>query len=81
VSDEDKSAYKKLLLIAVLAIFAILLLFAIGTLFATYGCFDLYLRKITPIPEGCGNGNLSKFVLEFMGLVIGTLGAIKLLGQ
>lgn len=81
MSDDDKQAYKQLLLIAVLAIFAILLLFTIGALVATYGCFDLYLKKITPIPEGCGNGNLSKFVLEFVGIAVGVLGAIRLLGQ
>jgi hypothetical protein len=81
MSDDDKRTYKQLLLIAVLAIFGILYLVAFGTLYTVYGCFDLYLHKILPIPEGCGNGNMSKFVLEFVGITVGVLGAIRLLGQ
>jgi hypothetical protein len=79
MSDDDKKTYKQLTLIAVLAICAILLMFAVGTLFATYGCYELYFKKL-PVPEGCGNGSLSKFVLEFLGIAVGVLGAIKLLG-
>lgn len=81
MSDEDKTAYKQLLLIAVLAIFGILFLVAIGTLGVTYGCFELYFKGLKEIPQACTNGNLGKFVLEFIAIVVGVLGAIRLLGQ
>jgi hypothetical protein len=81
MSDDDKKTYRQLMLIATLAVFAILFLFAIGALFGAYGCFDLYIKKITPIPEGCSNGSIQKFALEFLGIVVGVLGAIRLFGQ
>ena len=81
MSDEDKKAYKQLLLIGVLAIFGILYIVAFGTLFALYGCFDLYMKRVLPIPEGCTNGSFGKFVLEFVAITVGVLGAIRLLGQ
>jgi predicted membrane metal-binding protein len=80
MSDDDKRAYRQLLLIAVLAIFGILFLVAIGTLGVTYGCFEIYFKGL-PIPDACGNGSLGKFVLEFIAIVVGVLGAIRLLGQ
>ena len=79
MSDDDKKAYMQLLLIAVLTICAILFLFALGTLAATYGCFEFYFKKIA-IPQACENGSMSKFVLEFLAIAVGVLGAIKLLG-
>lgn len=81
MSDDDKKAYKQLLLIAVLCIFAILFMFAVGTLYAEHVCLQMYFQKITPLPESCTNGALGKFALDFVALVIGTLGAIKLLGS
>jgi hypothetical protein len=81
MSDDDKKTYKQLLLIAVLAIFGILYLVAFGTLYALYGCFDIYMKRILPIPESCTNGSMSRFVLEFIAITVGVLGAIRLLGQ
>jgi hypothetical protein len=79
MSDDDKTTYKQLLLIAVLAVCGVLFLFAFGTLYAEYACFQL-IHKGLPVPEGCGNGNLAKFALEFLGITVGVLGAVKLLG-
>jgi hypothetical protein len=79
MSEDDKRTYRQLLLIAVLAIFAILFLFALGALYAEHACIQLYLMQANDIPESCGG--IGKFVLELAALVIGTLGAIKLLGQ
>jgi hypothetical protein len=79
MSDDDKAAYRQLLLIVVLSICGILFLVALGTLMVTYGCYEM-LRSGTEAPN-CSNGSLSKFVLEFVGLAIGMLGAIKLLGR
>lgn len=80
MSDEDKATYRQLLLIAVIAIFAIFFLFALGTLYAEHACIQMWLTK-SPMPDFCDNGGMQKFVIEFIGLVIGALGAIKLLGQ
>lgn len=80
MSDEDKKAYKQLLLIAVLTICAILFLFTVATLVATYGCFQL-LEAGKDVPTSCENGGLTKFILEFLGIAVGVLGAVKLLGQ
>jgi hypothetical protein len=80
MSGDDKSRYQQMLLIAVLAIFAILFLFAIGTLYAEYACFALHFDRL-PTPAACGNGNLGKFALEFTAIVVGVLGAIRVLGR
>jgi hypothetical protein len=80
MSDEDKKTYRQLLLIAVLAIVIILFLFALGTLYAEHACFQFVFQKL-PLPEGCSNGSLSKFALELAGIVVGLLGAIRLLAQ
>jgi hypothetical protein len=80
MSDDDKDTYRKLLLVSVLGVFAILFLFAIGTLYAEYACFGLHFDRL-PTPAACGNGNLAKFTLEFVAIVVGVLGAVRLLGQ
>lgn len=80
MSDDDKRAYRQLLLIAVLCIFAILFIVALGAAYAQYACIQFVFRK-DALPSGCENGAMAKFVLEFLGIVVGTLGAIKLLGQ
>jgi hypothetical protein len=79
MSDDDKRVYRQLLLIAVLTICGILFLVALGTLLVTYGCYEM-LRSGKEAPN-CGNGSLGKFVLEFLGISVGVLGAIRLLGQ
>jgi predicted membrane metal-binding protein len=80
MSDEDKKTYRQLLLIAILSIFGILFLFAFGTLYAEWACFQfVFVSK--PVPEGCTNGSISKFALEFVAIVVGVLGAIRILGQ
>lgn len=78
MSDDDKKTYKQLTLIAVLAIFGILFIVAITTAYTQYSCIQLYYTK--EAPAACGNGSMSRFVLEFIGIVVGVLGAIKLLG-
>jgi hypothetical protein len=80
MSDEDKKTYRQLLLIAVLCICAILFLFALGTLYAEHACIQLWLGKTAAMPDFCDKGGMQKFVLEFVGLVIGMLAAVKLLG-
>lgn len=79
MSDDDKKAYKQLLLIAVLAIFGILLIVAVVTAYTQYSCIQLFYAK--EAPAACSNGSMSRFVLEFIGIVVGTLAAIKLLGS
>jgi predicted membrane metal-binding protein len=78
LSEDDKKAYKQLLLIAVLAIFGIAFIVAITTAYSQWACIQFAFRN-EPVPAGCGG--VGKFVLEFMGLMVGVLGAIKLLGQ
>jgi hypothetical protein len=80
MSDDDKRTYRQLLLIAVFAVCAILFLFTIGTLYAEWACFQFHFEKLE-MPEVCGNGSLTKFALEFVGLAIGVIAAVKLLGQ
>lgn len=77
--NDDKRTYRQLLLIAVLSIFGILFMAAVGTLLVTYSCFQLFTSGKAS-PAICESG-LGKFVLEFLGIVVGALGAIKLLGQ
>ncbi len=81
MSDEDKATYKRILLVAVLGVFAILFVVALGTLYAEHACIQLWYQKATEFPEFCEKGGIQKFVLEFIGLVIGALGAVKLLGS
>jgi hypothetical protein len=78
LSEDDKKTYKQLLLIAVLAIFGIAFIVAITTAYSQWACIQFAFRK-EPVPAGCSG--VGKFVLEFMGLMVGVLGAIKLLGQ
>jgi hypothetical protein len=78
LSEDDKKTYKQLLLIAVLAIFGIAFIVAITTAYSQWACIQFAFRK-EPVPAGCSG--VGKFVLEFMGLMVGVLGAIKLLGS
>jgi hypothetical protein len=78
LSEDDKKTYKQLLLIAVLAIFGIAFIVAITTAYSQWACIQFAFRK-EPVPAGCSG--VGKFVLEFMGLMVGVLGALKLLGS
>lgn len=62
-----------------LSIFGIAFIIAITAAYSQWACLQFAFRKETP-PAACGNGSVSKFVLEFMGIVVGVLGALKLLG-
>jgi hypothetical protein len=55
-----------------------LFLVAITTAYSQWACIQLAFRQ-EPVPAGCGG--VGKFALEFMGIVVGVLGAIKLLGS
>jgi hypothetical protein len=79
MSDEDRAAYRRLVLISVLAIFGMLFMFSFGALYAEHACFELVFRSI-PLPDGCSNGSLTRFVLELSAIIVGTLGAIRFLG-
>jgi hypothetical protein len=76
LSEDDKKLYRQLVLIAVLAVFGILFLVAITTAYSQWACIQLAFRQ-EPVPAGCGG--VGKFALEFMGIVVGVIGAIKLL--
>jgi hypothetical protein len=83
MSDDDKKTYKLLGLIAVLTICFILILVAGGTLYAEYSCVQIWMSQghsDWKLPDFCHKGELAKFVLEFLGITVGVLGAIKLLG-
>jgi hypothetical protein len=67
------------LLIAVLSVCIILLLFTIGTLYAEWACFNLHFTQ-TETPENCTNGSIGKFAVEFIGLAVGVIAAVKLIG-
>jgi hypothetical protein len=62
----------------VLAIFGIAFIVAITTAYSQWACIQFAFRK-EPVPAGCSG--VGKFVLEFMGLMVGVLGALKLLGS
>lgn len=81
MSDEDKATYKKILLVAVLGVFAILVLVALGALYAEHACIQLWLKGTPDLPTFCDKGGIQKFVIEFIGLTLGALGAVKLLGS
>jgi hypothetical protein len=84
MSDEDKRTYKLLGVIAVLTICMILLIVAGGTLYAEHACVQMWMLQAAnnnwKLPDFCHKGELGKFVLEFLGITVGVLGAIKLLG-
>jgi hypothetical protein len=82
MSDDDKRTYRQLLVIAVLSVCVILFLIAAGTLYAEHACIQLWFQKglASEMPDFCHKGALGKFVLEFLGIAVGVLGAIKLLG-
>ena len=48
--------------------------------YSQWACIQFVFRKETQ-PAACSNGTLGKFALEFMGIVVGVLGALKLLGS
>jgi hypothetical protein len=77
LSEDDKKFYRRLVAVVVLAIFGIVFLVAIVMTYTQWACIQLAFRQ-EPVPAGCSN--MGKFALEFVGLVVGVLGAIKLLG-
>jgi hypothetical protein len=78
VSDEDEKTFRLVALISVISIFIMLGAIVTGALYAEYECID-FIKKGTTTPEGfaCGEGSLMKGILELVGLLIGTLAAIK----
>jgi uncharacterized membrane protein YjgN (DUF898 family) len=77
LSEDDKRFYRRVVAVAVLTIFGIMFLVAMATTYTQWACIQLAFGQ-QPAPAGCSN--MGKFVLEFVGLVVGVLGAIKLLG-
>ena len=78
VSDEEENTFRLVALISVIAVFILLGAIVSGALYAEYECIDLIKKGIQLKEEAaCGNGNLMKGILELVGLLIGTLAAIK----
>jgi hypothetical protein len=78
MSDDERKAFNQIALISVIAVFFLLGLIVIGALYAEYECIDM-IKSRTTLPAGlaCGEGSLMKGILELVGLLIGTLAAIK----
>jgi hypothetical protein len=77
MSDEDKRTIAIVTIIAVVGVFGLLyMLLGIG-FYAEYECVQFYIMKQDKIPPVCSSGDFSKTLLEFAGLMIGVLAAIK----
>jgi hypothetical protein len=77
VSDEDEKTFAIITIIAVIAVFGLLyLILGIG-FYTEYECVQFYILKMENIPPVCSNSDLAKTLLEFAGIIIGVLAAIK----
>jgi hypothetical protein len=78
MSDDDKKAFNQIALISVISVFILLGLIVGGALYAEYECIE-FIKSGASMPKGaaCGEGSLMKGILELVGLLIGTLAAIK----
>jgi hypothetical protein len=77
MSDEDQRTFALVTIIAVIAVFGLLYgILGIG-FYTEYECVQFYVLKVEKIPPVCSNADLAKTLLEFAGIIIGVLAAIK----
>lgn len=77
VSTEDKKTIAIVTIIAVIGVFGLLYMILGLGFYTEYECVQFYTIKLSPLPPVCTNSNLAKTLLEFAGLIIGVLAAIK----
>jgi hypothetical protein len=76
MSEEEKT-FAKVTIIAVIAVFGLLyIILGIG-FYTEYECVQFYVIKLEVMPPVCSNADLAKTLLEFAGLIIGVLAAVK----
>jgi hypothetical protein len=77
VSDEDQKTFAIVTIIAVIGVFGLLyLILGIG-FYTEYECVQFYVIKMENMPPVCSNSDLAKTLLEFAGIIVGVLAAIK----
>jgi hypothetical protein len=78
VSEEEDHTFRLVALISVVSVFILLGAIVTGALYAEYECIEM-IKKGTSLSDkaACGNGNLLRGIIELVGLLIGTLAAIK----
>lgn len=77
MSDEDQKTFAMVTIIAVIGVFGLLyLILGIG-FYTEYECVQFYIIKMENIPPVCSNADLAKTLLEFAGIIVGVLAAIK----
>jgi hypothetical protein len=77
MSDEDKKTIALVTIIAVVGVFGLLYIILGMGFYTEYECVQFYILKMENIPPVCSNSDLAKTLLEFAGLIIGVLAAIK----
>jgi hypothetical protein len=76
VSDEDKQTFKLIAIITISGVFILITLVLIGAFYAEYECIQIVLRKEATM-DSCYTGAIGKTFLEFAGVLIGILVAVK----
>jgi hypothetical protein len=77
MSDEDKKTVAVVTIIAVIAVFGLLYGILGMGFYTEYECVQFFILKAEKIPPVCSNADLAKTLLEFAGLIVGVLAAIK----
>jgi hypothetical protein len=77
MSDEDQKTFAIVTVIAVVGVFGLLYIIIGMGFYTEYECVQFFENNIKIMPPVCTNGDLAKTLLEFAGLIIGVLAAIK----
>jgi hypothetical protein len=77
MSNEDKKTVAIVTIIAVIGVFGLLYMILGLGFYTEYECVQFYILKMEKMPPVCSNSDLARTLLEFAGLIIGALAAIK----
>ena len=77
MSNEDKKTFTIVTIIAVIAVFGLLYGILGMGFYTEYECVQFFILKVEKIPPVCSNTDLARTLLEFAGLIVGVLAAIK----
>jgi hypothetical protein len=77
VSDEDEKTFAIVTIIAVIGVFGLLYMILGLGFYTEYECVQFYILKMEKMPPVCNNSDLARTLLEFAGLIVGVLAAIK----
>jgi hypothetical protein len=77
MSDEDQKTFALVTIIAVVGVFGLLYIILGMGFYTEYECVQFYILKMENIPPVCSNSDLARTLLEFAGLIVGVLAAIK----